>query len=232
MQVVILCGGKGTRAYPLTAHVPKPMLPIGGVPILVHLMTLFEEQGHTEFVLAAGHHQGIVREYFRDTAQRWDVQIVDTGNDTDTGDRIRRCRHLLGERFFVTYGDGLADVSLSAVTAFHEAHSGCATVTCVPLVSQFGLLEIAGSGEVLSFREKPVLREHWVNAGFMLLSHDVFEHWEGSSLERDVLPRLTKDGRVFAYRHDGFFKSLDSHKDQQEFEALVQSGQAPWKRQP
>ena len=230
MQVVILCGGKGTRAYPLTAHVPKPMLPIGGVPILVHIMTLFAEQGHTEFVLAVGHHQSVIRDYFNTAKHPWSVDVVDTGNDTDTGDRILRCRHRLRERFFVTYGDGLADVPLGAVVAFHEAHAGCATVTCVPLACQFGLLDISSTGQATSFREKPVLREHWVNAGFMVLNQEVFNHWKGSSFERDVLPLLTRGGHLFAYTHDGFFKSLDSHKDQQELESLAQSGRAPWQR--
>lgn len=230
MQVVILCGGKGTRAYPLTEQIPKPMLEIGGTPILVHLMTLFAEQGHTEFVLAVGYRQSVIREYFARHTHGWDVTIVDTGTESDTGDRLMQCRHILRDRFFVTYGDGLADVPLDALVAFHEAHAGLVTVTSVPLACQFGVLDLDETGKIVAFREKPVLREHWINAGFMVLDAQVFEQWEGANFERHVLPRLAEVGAVYSYRHEGFFKSLDSHKDQQEFDAMLESATPPWRR--
>jgi glucose-1-phosphate cytidylyltransferase len=205
------------------------MLEIGGEPILVHLMTLFAEQGHTEFVLALGYRQSVIRDYFAGNGRGWDITMVDTGLDTDTGDRILRCRPVLREQFFVTYGDGLADVSLHDLLTFHHTQGGLVTITSVPLACQFGVLDMNDTGKIVAFREKPVLREHWINAGFMVLESAVFGHWEGANLERGVLPRLADAGQVYAYRHDGFFKSLDSHKDQQEFDTMLESGAPPWR---
>jgi glucose-1-phosphate cytidylyltransferase len=228
VQVVILCGGKGRRAYPLTEDVPKPMLPIGGSPILVHLMQLFANQGYREFVLSVGYRQEVIRNYFRGRHRDWRVDILDTGEDTDTGERLRGCRAVLGETFFATYGDGLADVPLDALLAFHTAHCGLATLTTVPLNCQFGIVEADATGRVASFREKPVLREYWINAGFMVMERKLFDHCSGPNLERDMLPSLAQRGQVYAYRHDGFFKALDSHKDQQELDEMLRSNRAPW----
>lgn len=232
MKVVILCGGKGMRAFPLTELVPKPMVPIGGTPMLVHLMRSFADQGHRDFVLAAGHQQEVIRAHFAEPPDGWHVEVVDTGQETDTGDRLRRCQDHLGERFFVTYGDGLCDVALDSLLDFHISHGGAATVTGVPLACQYGLLDIATSGRIESFREKPILRGHWINAGFMVMERSAFEHWEGTNLERDVLPRLAAAGLAWAFRHDGFFKSLDTLKDQEEFEDLLAAGRQPWRRRP
>jgi len=232
VQVVILCGGMGRRAYPLTEELPKPMLPIGGRPILWHLMQLFADEGHTDFVLSVGYRHEAIREYFKSGVPGWRVEIVDTGEGADTGERISRCRHVLGDRFFATYGDGLADVPLEELLAFHVAHGGLATLTSVPLTCQYGTIEMDAAGLVQSFREKPVLREHWINAGFFVMDRGVFDRWEGTNLEREVIPTLTRQGLVYAYRHDGFFKSLDSSKDQQELEAMLRAGPAPWRRNP
>ena len=155
---------------------------------------------------------------------------MDTGDDTDTGGRILGCRHLLGERFFATYADGLSDVDLGSLLRFHESHEGLATITSVPLKSQYGTLETNDSGQVQSFREKPTLREHWINAGFFVMDRGVFDHWEGDNLEREVFPQLAQGGYVYSYRHEGFFKSMDSYKDQQEFETLMKEGRTPWLR--
>jgi len=232
VQVVILCGGKGRRAWPLTDEVPKPMLPIGGSPVLVHLMQLFADQGHREFVLSVGYRQEVIRDYFLGRHNDWRVDIVDTGEHADTGERLRGCGPLLGKTFFATYGDGLCDVPLDALLAFHTAHGGLATLTSVPLNTQYGIVEADAEGRVASFREKPVLREYWINAGFMVMERKLFEHWPGPNLERDVLPSLTQRGQVFTYRHDGFFKALDSVKDQQELDQLLLANRAPWRRAP
>lgn len=228
MQVVILCGGRGTRAYPFTEYLPKPMLAIDGTPIVMHLMRLFADQGHKDFILSVGYRKEVIHDYFDGKRLDWNVELVDTGDDTDTGGRILGCRHLLGERFFATYADGLSDVDLASLVRFHESHEGLATITSVPLKSQYGTLETDDAGRVQSFREKPVLREHWINAGFFVMERGVFDHWEGENLEREVFPRLARDGYVYSYRHDGFFKSMDSYKDQQEFETLVKEGNPPW----
>ncbi len=230
MKVVILCGGRGTRAYPFTDYLPKPMVPIHGTPILVHVMRLFAEQGFREFVLSVGYRKEVIRDYFHGKSLEWSVELVDTGADTDTGGRIAGCRHLLGDTFLATYADGLANVDIEDLVAFHRSHDGLATVTCAPLVSQYGTLELNDRDQVVSFREKPVLREHRINIGFFVFDKAVFEHWQGENLEREVFPSLAAGGHVYSFRHEGFFKSLDSYKDQQQFEALLAEGKMPWRR--
>lgn len=230
MKVVILCGGKGTRAYPFTEYLPKPMVPVDGAPVLVQVMRIFAAQGFREFVLSVGYKKSVIADYFAGREREGKVEIVDTGDETDTGGRILGCRDAVGERFFATYADGLADVDLGALLRFHEGHGGPATITSVPLVSQYGTLVTDASGRILDFREKPVMREHWINAGFFVFDRRVFDTWDGSNLERDVFPALSRRGLVHAWRHEGFFKSLDSYKDQQEFESLAASGRRPWLR--
>lgn len=229
MKVVILCGGKGLRAFPFTEYLPKPMIPVGGSPILIHLIKSFVKEGLTEFVLAAGYRKNVLQDYFDGKNLGATIEIVDTGNDTDTGGRIKACRGYLGDRFMVTYGDGLADVPIDDLLAFHHLHDGLASVTVVPLTTQYGVLEGAFSGLVTSMREKPVMRGHWINIGFMVFEKAVFDHWPGDNLERDVLPHLVGLNELHMYRHEGFFKSIDSYKDQQDFEELVQHGRKPWR---
>lgn len=224
MQVVILCGGKGTRSQPFTSYHPKPMMPIGGKPILAHLMHLYAEQGFTDFVLAAGHRQEILQDYFEGRFPQWTIRIVDTGEESDTGERIRRCAPHVGDRFFATYGDGLGDVRLDDLLRFHIATPGCATVTSVPLRSQYGTVITDEHGRVLRFDEKPVLDQHWINAGFFVFDRRVFDVWEGQNLEREVLPRLADLGELYAFQHRGFWKSMDTAKDQEEFELLHSLG--------
>jgi glucose-1-phosphate cytidylyltransferase len=228
MQVVILCGGKGTRSYPFTEYFPKPMMPICGRPILVHLMELYAHQGFTDFVLAGGHRIEALYDYFTGRFSNWNIRIVDTGKESDTGERIRRCGAYLDDVFHATYGDGLGDVDLHGLVKFHREHGGLATVTAVPLRSQYGTIVSSDNGEVLEFREKPVVREHWINAGFFVFSKKVFDVWEGQNLECEVLPNLIRHRALFTYRHEGFWKSMDTSKDQSELERLYMSGEARW----
>jgi len=224
VQVVILCGGKGTRAYPYTEYLPKPMLPIAGQPILLHVMRIFAKQGFKEFILSLGHGKETIIDYFDGKTLDWDVQLVDTGVETETGGRIAHCKHLLGDTFMATYADGLSDIRLDKLCEFHRSHGGLATVTCVPLVSQYGTVDLDGSDRIRAFHEKPILREHWINAGFFVFNKEVFDHWEGTNLEKQVFPALARSGRLFAYRYDGFFKSMDTYKDQQELEQMYSEG--------
>jgi glucose-1-phosphate cytidylyltransferase len=228
-SVVILCGGKGVRAYPFTEHMPKPMLPVNGSPILVHLIRSFTAQGFRDFVLAAGHRKNVLDDYFENKDMGARVQIRDTGPDRDTGGRIHACRDLVGDTFVVTYGDGLSDIPLADLLVFHRSHGRMATVSVAPLVTQYGVLEADDAGRVTSMREKPVMHGHWINIGFMVFQKTVFEHWAGENLERDVLPQLAARGELYMYRHQGFFKSMDSFKEQQELEDLVQGGRRPWR---
>jgi glucose-1-phosphate cytidylyltransferase len=229
MKVVILCGGKGVRAYPFTEYLPKPMLPLNGSPILVHLIRSFSDQGFREFVLAAGHRKNALDDYFEGKDLGARIEIVDTGQEQDTGARILACKDRVGETFVATYGDGLANVPLGELVSFHRSRGGLATVTVTPLSTQYGVLEGEPSGRVTAMKEKPVMRGHWINIGFMVFERRVFDHWPGENLERDVLPHLAAMGELFMYRHEGFFKSMDSYKDQQEFEDLVSRGQRPWR---
>jgi glucose-1-phosphate cytidylyltransferase len=194
---VILCGGKGTRAYPHTVEVPKPLLEVASQPVLRHVMELYAGQGYSRFVLAAGFKQELIREFARDLPPSWDVEVVDTGEDTNTGGRILRCRDYVEDTFFATYADGLADIDLEALARFHGSHAGAATLTTVPLPSQYGTLDCDGDGRVRNFREKPVLPDHWINAGFFVFDTAVFDGWEGEDLEREVTlhglaPRRTR----------------------------------------
>jgi glucose-1-phosphate cytidylyltransferase len=223
MQVVILAGGRGTRAYPFTEYLPKPMMPVGGKPILVQIMQLYAAQGHREFILSVGHRKEVILDYFAHKAYDLDITIVDTGEETDTAGRIHHCRHLLREQFMATYGDGLSDVSLTKLVDFHNSHEGLVTLTSVPLQSQYGTVEFDEHNRVTGFREKPRLTSHWINAGFFVMEKCVFEHWEGGNLEREVYPRLQTKGLLYTYRHDGFFKSMDTYKDQQEMEEIIAS---------
>jgi glucose-1-phosphate cytidylyltransferase len=228
MKVVILCGGKGVRAYPFTEWLPKPMLPVSGSPVLMHLIRSFMAQGFREFVLAAGHRKNVLDDYFDGKQVGASIEIVDTGDNRDTAGRIEACRERLGDSFIATYGDGLCDVPLRKVVEFHKTHGRLATVTVAPLITQYGVLEADGAGRVSAMREKPVMEGHWINIGFMVFQKKVFEHWKGENLEREVLPHLVAANELYMYRHQGFFKSMDSYKDQQELEELVSGGRRPW----
>ena len=230
MKVVILCGGKGTRSYPFTEYFPKVMMPISGTPILVHLMRIFSQQGFTDFVLASGHRKEILVDYFTGRFTEWNVQIVDTGEESDTGERIRRCASKIEGTFMATYGDGLGDVDLHALLRFHRENGGLATVTTVPLRSQYGTVVFDGAHQVSRFIEKPVIDEYWINAGFFVFEREVFAHWQGHNLETDVLPSLASKGLLYAYKHLGFWKSMDTSKDQQEMERIHNGDamKAPW----
>lgn len=231
LEVIILCGGRGTRAYPDTLELPKPLLDIGDAPIVEHVMRIYAGHGHTRFVLAAGYLGELLADRYARPPAGLDVEIsvVDTGSETETGERLRRAaQHVDGDRFFATYADGVGDVDLAELVAFHDRRSALATVTTVPLPSQYGTLETDGYGRVQMFREKPRLPDHWINAGFFVFQRAVFDHWHGEVLENEVLPALADAGKLFAYRHNGFWKSMDTYKDRQALTSLVEGGAPPW----
>jgi glucose-1-phosphate cytidylyltransferase len=204
------------------------MMPVGGVPILVHLMRIYAAQGFTEFILAAGHRQEVLHDYFAGRFSEWSVQIVDTGANSDTGERIRRCLSYAGATFFATYGDGLGNVDLHSLLETHRSSGGLATLTGVPLRSQYGAVRFESNGQVLSFEEKPLIRDCWINAGFFVFERGVFERWHGSNLESDILPQVVDSGLLYTHRHEGFWKSMDTSKDQQDMERFCVSGNVPW----
>jgi glucose-1-phosphate cytidylyltransferase len=228
MQVVILAGGKGTRAYPYTEYLPKPMMPVNGKPILRQVMQIFADQGHRDFIVSLGYRKEIIIDYFENRLEEWHVDLVDTGEDTDTGGRIFNLRDRIQGTFMATYVDGLSDIRLDKLTEFHHSHKGLVTITSVPLISQYGTIDCESDGRIVAFKEKPILREHWINAGFFMMDPEVFDHWEGNNLEREVFPALLKKGLLYTYQHDGYFKSMDTYKDQQELEQMFVNGKIHW----
>ncbi len=230
LKTLVLCGGKGTRAYPHTVDLPKPLLEVAGRPVLRHLLEIYADQGLTDFVLAAGYRADLLERFVVDLPEAWAVELVDTGEDTNTAGRVEQCRDLLGETFFVTYADGLGDVDLARLAAFHGRHRGAATVTTVPLPSPYGTLTLDGDGRVHRFREKPRLPDHLINAGFFVFDQRVFEHWGGDDLERQVLPVLARAGELYGYVHGGFWQSMDTYKDALALTALCEEGEGPWAR--
>ena len=232
MRTLILCGGKGVRAIPQTLEVPKPLLPVGDRPVLAHLMEIYADQGFADFVLAAGYKADLIRKFCQGLPDAWRVDVVDTGEETDTADRVVKVRELLGDQFFLTYADGLGDVDLRDLLAFHRTHGGRATVTAVPLPSPYGTFDLDRRDRVCGFREKPKLNDHLINAGFFVMDARVFEVWGGADLEREVLPALADAGELYAFRHRGFWKSMDTQKDANDLTALCADGPGPWVRPP
>lgn len=219
MKTVILCGGMGTRSYPFTRRIPKALMPVAGLPILEQVMRIYASQGFDEFVLAVGYLKNDIRRYFAERPW-WQVEILDTGDHCDTGERVRRCLDHVDEWFFATYCDGLGDVDLRALARRHAGHDGSATVTATPLRSQYGVLQIDDDERIVGFVEKPTLGEHWINAGFFCFERSVFETVPGENLERDILPAVASSGQLHIHRHTGFWRSMDTFKDQLELDVL------------
>ena len=232
MRAVILCGGRGTRAWPATAEVPKPMLEIGGRPVLHHVMEIYALQGVTDFVLATGYKGDVIAEWAATLANGWNVECLDTGEEAGTGDRLRTCAAHVGERFLATYGDGLGNVDIAATMRTHDANDADATVSTVPLRSQYGTIDTDADNRITAFREKPVLNDHWINAGFFVFEPGPMTASTGASLEQDVLPALADNGRVYVYRHQGFWRSMDTHKDVMDLNALAEEEGHPWLQVP
>jgi glucose-1-phosphate cytidylyltransferase len=218
MSVVILCGGLGTRAYPYTRRVPKALMPVDDVPIVEQVMRIYASFGCRDFLLSVGYLKEQIIEYAARLAPAhgWSVRCIDTGESTDTGGRILGCRDYVTRTFHATYCDGLGNVDLDALLAFHGSHGSAATMTAFPMRSQYGLVYANERGRVTHFDEKPVLEDKLINAGFFVFDDSVFESWDGSNLERDVLPALASRDQLFIYRHTGFWRSMDTLKDQQE----------------
>lgn len=239
--VVILCGGRGTRLQEHTREIPKPLVEIGGLPIVGHVISLYAAQGFRRFLLATGYKGELIEEFV--AAHDWPAEVVvecvPTGLETPTGGRIKllepRLRELLelqsrGETFCATYADGVADIDLSALLAFHAGHRALATMTVVRPELQFGVTELDDEdGRVLGFREKP-RSEHWINGGFFCLRAEALGYLSSDSvLEREPLERLAQNGELRAYRHGGFWECMDTYKDAVALNDLWVSGRAPWR---
>jgi glucose-1-phosphate cytidylyltransferase len=253
MKVAILAGGLGTRLAEETEIKPKPMVEIGGRPILWHIMKHFGAHGLQEFCVALGYKGEVIKRYFLDyytlsgsmvvnlssgqvqavdkQVENWQVHLMDTGPHSNTGGRVRRLQPCLGkETFLVTYGDGVSNVDLNALVAFHKTHSRLVTVTAVRPPARFGGLAFDGD-LVANFTEKPQIGEGWINGGFMVCEPGVFDYLidDDTSLEAHTLEHLARDGQLAAYRHEGFWQCMDTLRDKHLLENLWQSGNAPWK---
>ncbi|MBI3021778.1 MAG: glucose-1-phosphate cytidylyltransferase [Candidatus Omnitrophica bacterium] len=258
MKVVILCGGLGTRLREETEYRPKPMVPIGGRPILWHIMNRYAAYGFHEFILCLGYKGEMIKDYFLryrthtsdftlklgldgeaaveyhspSREREWSVTFVDTGERAMTGARIKRIERFIdGETFLLTYGDGLADINLSALLAFHRRHGRIATVTGVhPGSSRFGELALDGD-RIVQFVEKPEAHDGYISGGFFVFQREFFRYVSEDDdcvLERKPLQQLTKDGQLMAYRHHGYWQCMDTYRDYQQLNEVWERGQAPW----
>jgi glucose-1-phosphate cytidylyltransferase len=231
-KVAILCGGRGTRLQAHSPSLPKPLVEIGGQPIIWHVIQIYLAQGFRRFVLLTGYQAELI-ERFADGSEWPDdagIECLDTGLDTPTGGRVRRAAELLdGERFCLTYADGVADIDLHALLSEHDRHRPLATMTVVRPELQFGVAELNGDGAVRGFVEKP-RSEHWVNGGFFCFEPSVLEMLEDDSvLEREPLAQLAADGQLRAFQHQGFWDCMDTYKDALLLNDLWQAGRAPWR---
>lgn len=252
VKTIILAGGRGTRLAEQTDVRPKPMVEIGGRPILWHLMRLYARHGFDEFVVALGYKAEVIKDFFvhyrnlaadltvdlrtgettvgEESGDDWLVHLVDTGLTTETGGRVKRlARHIGGERFLMTYGDGLASVDLTELVAFHERHGRLATVTAVRPPARFGGLTFDGD-VVTRFIEKPQLAEGWISGGFFVLEPEVLDYIDDdlTLFEHEPLSGLAEDGQLMAYRHEGFWHAADTLRDLRLLNALWDEGDAPW----
>ncbi len=253
MKVVILAGGFGTRLSEETYFKPKPMVEIGGKPILWHIMKIYSTYGFNEFIICLGYKGEVIKDYFSNyflynsditidfekniinyhnmRTEPWKVTLVDTGLYTQTGGRIKRIQPYVGnETFMLTYGDGVADVNIKELVEFHKSHGKLATITAVQPPGRFGALELEGE-RVINFKEKPKGDEAWINGGFFVLEPEVFDYIEGDETiwEREPLERLAREGELIAYKHKGFWQCMDTLRDKNYLERLWASPHPPWK---
>lgn len=254
MKAVILAGGFGTRLSEETAIKPKPMVEIGGKPILWHIMNIYSAFGINEFVIAAGYKAEVIKDYFLNfyainnditidlsngktivhdgNQPKWKVHVIDTGLHTQTGGRLKRLKRWLEneELFMFTYGDGVADIDINALMAFHRSHGKLATVTTVRSPARFGRI-VFDEDRIVNFYEKPEAAEGWINGGYFILSPKVIDYIDGDETvwERDPIEKLARDGQLMGYRHYGFWSCMDTLKEKNFLEELWGSGKAPWK---
>jgi len=253
MKVVLLAGGLGTRMREETEYKPKPMVDVGGKPVLWHLMKNFATYGLREFVVCTGYRSDVIKDYFLNYEARmndftahlgsngrieyhgghdehdWKVTVADTGATTMTGGRVKKVASYIDGRFMVTYGDGLSDVNITKLLAFHESHGKLATVTTVRPLSRFGVMDLDATGQVQQFREKPQT-DDYVNAGFFVFEPQVLDYLdEECVLEQAPLEKLAAEGQLMAYQHDGFWQPMDTFREFTLLNEMWDSGHAPWK---
>ncbi len=253
MKVIILAGGFGTRLSEYTESIPKPMVTVGGKPILWHIMNTYAKFEHKDFYVALGYKAEVIKEYFlnyrtlnsdftvdltngdiiahQQDAVDWKVSLIDTGLNSMTGGRVKRMQNFIGdETFLLTYGDGVADIDLDALVKFHKSHGKMVTVSAVRPGARFGELDI-NNNVVTSFKEKPQTTEGWINGGYFVIEPEFFDLIEGDStiLEKSPLERVAQMGELMSYQHNGFWQCMDTKRDRDSLEDLWETDSAPWK---
>ena len=237
MKVVILAGGYGTRLAEYTSDIPKPLVKIGNEPILTHIMRFFSSFGFNSFIIAAGYKQKVIFDYYKDSIRLQkefpNLKIVNTGKDTMTGGRILKLKHYFNENenFFMTYGDGLSDVDLNKLKKFHDSHGKIATVTAVHPPVRFGELEIANN-KVTNFEEKPQAKAGWINGGFFILNYEVLDYIKDDTtmFEREPMSKLANEGKLMAFKHNGFWKCMDTLRDKIILDKMWNEKKTLWKK--
>ena len=253
MKVVILAGGFGTRISEESQRVPKPMIEIGDKPILWHIIKEYSHYGFNEFIICLGYKQQVIKEYFsnyylvnsditfdmktndiivhKTCSEPWKITLIDTGLNTMTGGRIKRIKEYINnETFLVTYGDGVCDININELVKYHKKHKKTATITAVQPGGKFGALSINKTNTITSFIEKSKEDGGWINGGYMVLEPEIFDYIEGdeTALEKEPLESLAKEGKLMAYKYDGFWQCMDTLKDKKYLEELVENNNAPW----
>jgi len=256
MKTVILAGGLGTRISEESHRVPKPMIEIGGMPVLWHIMKSYSHWGFNDFIICCGYKGYVIKQYFADyylhhsdvtfdfsqqgemtvhnnVSEPWRVTLVDTGLNTLTGGRVKRVRDYIGdETFMLTYGDGVCDVDIGKIVEFHKSHKKMATITAIQPEGRFGVLDIAPDGGITNFREKTREDSGWINAGYMVLESGIFDLIPGdmTMFEREPLEECARLGQLAAYKYSGFWQCMDTLRDKTLLEELLKKGEAPWKK--
>ncbi len=233
MKVVILAGGLGTRLAEYTHTIPKPMVEVGGEPILSHIIRIFKSYNYKDFIIAAGYKKEIIMDYYKNSKEFNDIKIIDTGEKTMTGGRILRLKSFIddNENFFMTYGDGLCNVNLNELIKFHLNHKKIATVTAVHPPVRFGELEI-DEEKVIKFEEKSQAKAGWINGGFFILNNKVFDYIKDDNtlFEREPLEKLVDEKNLMAFKHEGFWKCMDNLRDKIELDKMYKNNQLLWKK--
>jgi len=230
MKVAILCGGKGTRLREYTEDVPKPLVEIGGIPILMHIMKIYAHYGHKEFILLLGYKGQSIKDYFsKHPVKEWSIVFLDTGEESSKGKRVKMLEPFVKEEnFFLAYGDDVADIKLDKLLEYHLQKGKIVTLTAINPISQFGILEL-DDGVIKEFQEKPKL-DHWINGGFFVFNKKIFSYLkEGLDLEEDVFPLLVKEKQICAFKHHGFWECMNTFKDTVELNEMWKKDKAPWK---
>ena len=230
MKVVILCGGKGTRLREKTEFMPKPLIRVGGMPILWHIMKHYSHHGYKDFILCLGYKGNMIKEYFKDNNENWNIEFVDTGEDSTKAERLMKIKDYINtEKFLAAYGDDISDININETVNFHLKHGKMVTLTAIPLYSNFGILEMNDNNEIIKFKEKPRLHGHWFNGGFFVFNKKIFDYLNKGDLEKEVFEFLSKENQIIGFKHKGFWKFMNTFKDWQELNELWKENKAKWK---